>query len=74
MSGINLVSKEVLAELAPQLKQLRLKHGLSLEELNKAVHINVHLLKRMENGKCLPYSFLKRLLVFYGKSTRIVIE
>ena len=74
MSSVNLVSKEVLSELAPQLKQLRLNRGLSLEELNKAVHINIHLLKRMEGGKCLPYSFLKRLLVFYGKSTRIVIE
>ncbi len=54
----NLISKEVLADICPQLKQFRLERGLSLEELQAAVHISVHLLKRMEDGKC----FLSTLL------------
>ncbi len=74
MSGINLISNAALAEICPQLKQLRQERGLSLEELQAQVHIETKLLKRMEAGRYLPYSFLKRLLAFYGKSIRIVIE
>ena len=70
----NLISKEVLADICPQLKQFRLERGLSLEELQAAVHISVHLLKRMEDGKCLPYNLFCKLMAFYGKKSRIVLE
>lgn len=74
MSSHNLINKEILAEVCPQLKQLRLNHQLSIEELQAATRINGKLLKRMENGKCLTISHFRRLLDFYGKKMRIVIE
>ena len=33
MSKINLISREAMTEICPQLKQLRLENQLSLEEL-----------------------------------------
>ena len=74
MSTFHLINKEIKAEICPQLKQLRLERGLSLEELSDAVRISVRMLKRIENNKCLCYSQLRRLLDFYGKKVRIVFE
>ena len=74
MSTFHLINKEIIKEICPQLKQLRLERGLSLEELSDAVRISVRMLKRIENNKCLCYNQLRRLLDFYGKKVRIVIE
>ncbi len=74
MSGRRLIPKEILPDICPQLKQLRLKRGLSFEELQAAVHISPRLLKRMEEGKCLVLVHFIKLLNFYGKKVRIVIE
>ena len=74
MSSHNLISKEITAEIAPQLKQLRLDRQLSIEELQVATHISRRILNRMENGKFLTFSHLRRLLEFYGKKVRIVLE
>ena len=74
MCSHNLLSKDMLAEIVPQLIKLRLENQLSLEELHAAAHLNLKILKRMEKGKCLPYRYYRRLLEFYGKKTRIVIE
>lgn len=74
MSAHNIISKEILAEISPQLKQLRMNRQLSIEELQAATHISGRLLKRMEDGKCLTFSHFRRLLNFYGKKMRIVIE
>ena len=70
----NLFSNEVLAEISPQLKQLRLERHISIEELQNATHLSLKVLRRIENGKCLPCSYYRRLLEFYGKKMRIVIE
>ena len=70
----NLMSKEILKDLCPQLKQLRLERGLSLEELQAAVHISHKLLNRIEKNKCLPFSCLRRLLKFYGKKLKVWFE
>lgn len=69
-----LMSKENLADICPQLKQLRLERGLSIEELQAAAHISRKLLNRIEKNKCLPFSCLKKLLKFYGKKMKIVLE
>ena len=74
MSSHNLMNKEIIAEICPQLKKLRLEHSLSLEELQAATHISIRLLKRMEDGKCLTYSHFHRLCEFYGIKMRIIIE
>ena len=74
MCSHNLINKEILAEICPQLKQLRLNRQLSLEELQTATHINLRLLRRMEDGKCLTFSHFRRLMDFYGKKMRIVLE
>ena len=74
MCAYHLVPKEILPDVCPQLKQLRLERNLSLEELSDAVRISIKMLKRIENNKCLCYSQLRRLLDFYGKKVRIVIE
>ena len=74
MSTFHLINKEIIKEICPQIKQLRLERGLSLEELSDAVHISTKMLKRIENNKCLCYSQLRRLLAFYGKKVRIVFE
>ena len=74
MSKRHLVSKEIVAEIGPQLKQLRIKRGLTLEELQTEAHISIHLLKRIETGKCLPYSYMWRLFKFYDVKARIVLE
>ncbi len=70
----NLFSHEALAEICPQLKQLRIEHQLSIEELSSATHLTLKVLRRMENGKCLPYSYYRKLLKFYGKNMKMVIE
>ena len=74
MSIPNLISQDILAEICPQFKQLRLNRGISIEELHNAVNISVHSLKRMEQGKRLPYSYFKRLAKFYGVKMHIVLE
>jgi type II secretory pathway predicted ATPase ExeA len=74
MSTHNLLSKEVLTEICAQFKQLRVEHQLSIEELQAATNLNLKVLKRMENGKCMPFRYYRRLLEFYGKKVRIVIE
>lgn len=74
MSAHNLINKEILAEICPQLKQFRLNRQMSIEELQAATLISGRLLKRMENGKCLTFSHFRRLLDFYGKKMRIVLE
>ncbi len=74
MSGHRLIPKEILPDICPKLKQLRLERGLSIEDLQTAVHINPRLLERMEEGKCLVLVQLIKLLNFYGKKVRIVIE
>lgn len=70
----NLFSNEALAEICPQLKQLRIERRLSIEELSVATHLTLKVLRRMENGKCLPYSYYRKLLKFYGKNMKMVIE
>ena len=74
MSVSNLISRDILAEICPQFKQLRLNRGISIEELHNAVNIGVHSLKRMEQCKRLPYSYFKRLAKFYGVNIHIVLE
>jgi len=74
MSTHNLLSKEVLTDVCAQFKQLRIEHRLSIEELQAATGLKLKSLKRMENGKCLPLRYYRRLLDFYGKKARIVIE
>ena len=74
MSIHNLITQDVLAEICPQFKQLRIERGISIEELHNAVNISVHSLKRMEQGKRLPYSYFKQLANFYGVRVRIVLE
>ncbi len=74
MSLHNLINKEILAEVCPQLKQLRLEHQLSIEELQAATHINSREIRRIENCKFLTFSHFRRLLDFYGKKMRIVLE
>ena len=74
MSTHNLLSKEVLTEICAQFKQLRVEHQLSIEELQAATNLSLKVLKRMENGKCMPFRYYRRLLEFYGKKVRIVIE
>ena len=51
MSTFHLINKEIIKEICPQIKQLRLERGLSLEELSDAVHISTKMLKRIENNK-----------------------
>ncbi len=74
MSGCRLIPKEILPDICPQLKQLRLERELSLKELQEQLHISPRLLKRMEEGKCLVLVHFIKLLNFYGKKVRIVIE
>ena len=74
MSSHNLLSKKVLTDICSRLKQLRLERQLSIEDLQAATHLKLKTLKRMENGKCLPFRYYRRLLTFYGKEIRIVIE
>ena len=74
MSVPNLISRDILAKICPQFKQLRINRNLSIEELHNAVNISVHSLKRMEQCKRLPYSYFKRLAKFYGINIHIVLE
>ena len=74
MSTRNLLSKKMLEEICTQLKLLRLERQLSIEELQAATNLKLKTLKRMENGKCLPFKYYRRLLDFYGKKAHIVFE
>ena len=48
MNAHSLMSKENLKDICPQLKQLRLERGLSIEELQAAAHISHKLPNRIE--------------------------
>ena len=74
MSTHSLVDSETAAILGPQFKQLRLERNLSLEELQAKIHISKHVLKRIEDGKCLPFNYLRTLCRFYGVKMRIILE
>ena len=74
MSSHNLISKDILAEIGPQLKQFRLDRNLSLEELQDKTHLHIKLLRRMEKGQCLTFSAFRRLINFYGKKIKILLE
>ena len=74
MSIYNIIPKEILPDICPKLKQLRLERELSFKELQEQLHISPRLLKRMEEGKCLVLVHFIKLLKFYGKKMRIVIE
>lgn len=73
MSTHSLVDSETAFILGPQFKQLRLEHNLSLEELQAEIHIGKRTLKRIENGKCLPFNYLRTLCRFYGVKMKIVL-
>jgi predicted transcriptional regulator len=67
-----LLSKKVLVDICQQFKRLRLERQISIEDLQTATNLSLKVLKRMESGKCLPFSYYRRLLDFYGKKVRIV--
>jgi transcriptional regulator with XRE-family HTH domain len=74
MSTHSLVDSETAIILGPKFKQLRLERGLSLEELQAEIHIIKRLIKRVEEGKCLPFSYLRTLCRFYGVKLNITLE
>ena len=74
MGAHNFINRETSIEISPQLKQLRLERGLSLEQLQAEIHIGKRTLKRIENGKCLPFIYLRTLCRFYGKKLRVILE
>ena len=73
MSTHSLVDSETAFILGPQFKQLRLEHNLSLEELQAKIHISKHVLKRIEDRKCLPFNYLRTLCRFYDAKMKIVL-
>ena len=74
MSNENLFPKIFIQEVCMQFRQLRLERDLSLEDIANEVHISVRLLQRIDDGKCLPINGLYKLLAFYGKKIRVVLE
>ena len=74
MSTHSLIDSETALILGPQFKQLRLEHNLSLEELQAEIHISKHVLKRIEDEKCLPFIYLRTLCRFYGVKLNITLE
>jgi DNA-binding XRE family transcriptional regulator len=74
MSTHSLADTETTTILGPQFKKLRLERNLSLEELQAEIHIGKRTLKRIENGKCLPFIYLRTLCRFYGKKLRVTLE
>lgn len=74
MNAKNLFPKIFIQEICTQFRQLRLERNLSLEDVASEVHISVRLLQRIDEGKCLPISGLYKLLAFYGKKIRVVLE
>ena len=74
MSTHSLADTETTTILGPQFKKLRLERNLSLEELQAEIHISKRLIKRVEEGKCLPFSYLRTLCRFYGVKLNITLE
>lgn len=52
---------------AKKIKELRLKHGLSLRELGEAVNVNYSHLSRLESGQKAPSIDMIELLASYYK-------
>ena len=74
MSTHSLIDSETALILGPQFKQLRLERNLSLDELQAEIHISKHVLKRIEDGKCLPFNYLRTLCRFYGVKLHISLN
>ena len=74
MSTHSLADTETTTILGPQFKKLRLERNLSLEELQAEIHISKRLIKRVEEGKCLPYSYLHKLCRYYGVKLHISLN
>nr|QIM10297.1 hypothetical protein PlAlph_0510 [uncultured Alphaproteobacteria bacterium] len=63
--------KELRDAIAVQLRALREKEGLSIEELSVCTGISVEILRGVEDGKARRLGHLYRLARYYDKQMKI---
>ncbi len=67
----NNINRVLTKPLGFALWQERCKRGLRLNSIQKQTDIPLKLLDRIELGKSVPPSFIKKLLIFYNKNIKI---
>ena len=74
MSKAYLVDKETVRQIGRELWRLRREKNLLLHQVEKRIGVPAKIVESLELGRYLQYGYLRKLLVFYGKELRIVLE
>ena len=68
------MDKQSMKELGLQLFLLRQEKRLRLHNVSALTHIPDRIIDGIETGKNCNYGVIRKLLTFYGKTMRIMIE
>ena len=74
MSKVYLVDKETVRQIGRELWRLRREKNLLLQQVEKKSGVPAKIVESLELGRYLQYGYLRKLLAFYGKELRIVLE
>ncbi len=67
------LKQELRKTLSTELKKLRQKKGLSIQEVALLSPLSIQMIYDMEQGNCRRYNLYQRLLKFYGKKLEFTI-
>ena len=68
------VDKETQQQIGMELWKIRRDKRLQLRNVESQTHIPANLIERIEIGRNLNYSIVRRLITFYGKKMKVVFE
>ena len=74
MSKVYSVDKESVRQIGRELWRLRREKNLLLQQVEKKSGVPAKIIESLELGRYLQYGYLRKLLAFYGKELRIVLE
>ena len=74
MSFSHGLDKQALKDFGYNLWLLRQQQNLTVKQLSSRLNIPERIIDCMEIGRFVQYNALRRIMDYYGKKTRIVIE
>lgn len=74
MKNHNFIDKESMREIGYALWQARQEKRLYLDKVQKATNIPQRIIDGMETGRKINYGALRKLLRYYEKNMKIVLE